>query len=546
MAASLLHVALLVRLGKPHPSGLRSDSNAYLELAWNLWHHGVYGSRVSVEYPPVVPMVYAPLMAIGDNTARFTALYAVHAAVFVAASLLLLRPLTATVGRARAWATLAVLQLGGSVIVHGYLAQSEGVFLAVLLGAAAAVYAVVERASAPRWFALGAAATLAVATRRIGLVVPAAAALTVGTWLVSSRGAPESRRGLWALPLGLLAGWAPELVAQALHGDSLSAYAGGPVKGHITGGIWAFQSPRHLQRLLHFIGLHLAWSTLATAGAPLILGAGLIWRYEDRPRWGVALPAPSAALAAFAGLAWLGMTALSVLHVARYQFGSARRTGWDLYPRYVDPAEPLLVLAAVVVVGGLAASLDRRRTIAVWAAVAAAVGLLSYPLTTVRGGRLLGAKGFADLGFGDLSPAMLLLPLLALVALRAVLFVKHKPGLALALMLAASWCLSFRSPVARLRPSTFRPPAVLQHDLVAADPRAPLAVLVRKKTNFRRYYYEPGFRSDHPVDWVRSDDLRGWMNEHPTGFVLSHDKDTAPKLPVAAEVGDWRVHRASE
>jgi hypothetical protein len=296
--------------------------------------------------------------------------------------------------------------------------------------------------------------------------------------------------------------------------------------------------------MARFFGLHLAWTLLATAGAPLLIAVGVLGRKEDRWRWGPAGDPAALALGAFAVLAWLGMTTLSVLHVARYQFGGHKHPGWDLYPRYVDPAEPILIVGALVVVAGLA-SVDRRRTWTVAVVAALVVAAVSWPLDTVRGARLPDAAQWRKWGLGGLAPAMLAAPMLLLVLAQGWAFVTRRTATwGLVLMLAGGWCLSLKSPLARARPSSWTPPAVLAAPPIADDPEAPLAVYVRRKSNFRRYYYEPAFRSDHPVDWLRgSEELQGWLAEHPDGFVLTHTKDKAIKLPVLARAGRWRIHQ---
>ena len=64
VVAVVAHLVAVVTLGKAAPGGLRADVNVYLELASNLWEHGEYGTRVSVTYPPLFPMLVAPFFAI--------------------------------------------------------------------------------------------------------------------------------------------------------------------------------------------------------------------------------------------------------------------------------------------------------------------------------------------------------------------------------------------------------------------------------------------------------------------------------------------------
>ena len=183
--AVVAHVGLMVWLGNPWPGGLKSDGNVYLELAQNLWFHGEYGSRVAVTYPPLYPMMIAPTFAIAGNTARFAAIYALHALWIAGASLLLWPMLRDALGGRRAWLVLAGAQLLGGATIACFHPQTETLFTALLIAATGLTYLAFKAPSPGRWFALGLACGLALATRRMALAMRGLMPATASSWSIS-------------------------------------------------------------------------------------------------------------------------------------------------------------------------------------------------------------------------------------------------------------------------------------------------------------------------------------------------------------------------
>ena len=117
------------------------------------------------------------------------------------------------------------------------------------------------------------------------------------------------------------------------------------------------------------------------------------------------------------------------------------------------------------------------------------------------------------------------------------------------LAIVASWTLTLDSGWRRLSGvSSYEPPAVLSLEVLTKSPRAPLAVVVYKRGHGSRPYYEPAFRSEHPLRFVQpGPELREWIQQHPEGFVLLRKKDRmeTPSTGVrtVAETRNWLVQQ---
>jgi len=549
--AVVAHVALMVWLGNPWPGGLKSDGNVYLELASNLWRHGEYGTRVSVTYPPLYPMLIAPTFAIASNTARFAVIYALHALWLAAGSLLLWPMLRDALGNRQAWFALAAAQLLGGATIAAFHPQTETLFAALLTAATGLVYLCWKRSTPWRWLALGLVCGLALSTRRMALALPLALALLLALEAWSARGGQRSLPWLPAvfIGVGFALGLTPELVGSLLQGELIQPYDSDPVTGHLKAGAKAFAGPLRLLELVRVFGRHLAYLCVIGFGAPAIIVAALrarAWSDERVPQLGAA--------ALFLALSALALVGMTTLHIVRYTFRGGIGTGWDLYPRYMDPLEIALVLVGLAAgtwllrERGLAVAVPRvrYRTVLPWAATFAVLVIISGPLYRSRGGRLPSVEALDGWGFGPAAPW--LFPLLTLIVLAAAVawWSKGRWASVWTVVLAGvlSWGISTHSAIFRATANCAGvSPAIYETiPLQQAGPRAPVAVMVGQPGPNSRHYYEPAFRSDHPVDFIAPDEVQAWANEHPDGFVLVWSRDRAPKLKVVARASGWQAY----
>lgn len=553
-AAVIGHCVVLNILGFPSPGGPTADANVYLELALNLWQEGTYGTKVAITYPPLYPMVLAPTFAIGSNALQFATIYTLHGLFLALGTLTWLPMLTHHLGRERAWLALALVQFAGGATLHGYNAQTEPLFTALLTGAVGLAWSAWQR---PRWWLwplIGLLAGLAVCTRKMGLVLPMALTLLIAadawSWVRGRGPFPGGRAVL--IGLGLAVGLIPDQVADALHGATVQPYGEGAAKSHLNAGLRAAKS-WNTAFLMTQIGLrHLAYLAAATLGAPLVIGAAL-------SRFGQ--PRPSLALNRTLQLVtWVtaGSIAMTTLHMTRYWLRPGR-TGWDLYPRYVDPVEPALLLLGLVAATWLFANRPatswRLRLLPTipWLGLAALGFILSGPLDRTRGGRLLRTpllakrlNGLVD-GLGDVAPFLFIIVGALLLVLWAWRQARGRTALLthLALAIAISWAISYHSPLSRLL-DTPRTPAIVQATSLQAAPRADLAVVVQRPGASSRKYYEPAFRSDHTVWFITKRDIKAWTKEHPTGYVLYLKGDPElTGLELRQRSAEWLIYRAS-
>lgn len=558
VAALALRCTLVMWFGQPGPKGSNADENVYLELAWNLFTHGEYGTRVSITYPPLFPMFAAPTFAIESNTLRFATLYGAQALVAGLATLLALPGLSAIVGRGGAWGALAVLQLSSGVLYSARTAQSETLFSALFVASMGAIWSLWDRPTARRAVVAGLIIGLAITTRRTALVLPVAVGILLAWDLVEdgrTAVAGAARRGAGLL-VGLGLGLTPELVASTLHGTVIQPYSGGVASGHLGAGLQSFGSLHHLGLAIQVSARQLLYLVVATFGAPLLLGALLL---DPRRPSAERPPKGLERAAAFALWSSIGLAAMTALHILRYSFSVGTAKGWDLYPRYLDPAEVPLLLGAFALCAwhqryGSLATWDRGRVLALvrpWLLGAGVLVLVSGPMARPRGGRLswvdLAESGPLGRGAAWLFPVFCALTLWAVLGLAAS---KLRWGRARGLAVAVlwGWLLSPQVPwgwvtVGRASSSL---PAVLQAEPVARDPRRPLGVLVPSASAFHRKYYEPAFRSDHPLWFLRPVERDAWVEAYPEGLLLIRKGDPAPPGRPLATTKDWGIWDASE
>ncbi len=552
--AVIAHVGLMVWLGNPWPGGFKSDGNVYLELAQNLWLHGEYGSRVAVTYPPLYPMMIAPTTALPGHEARFAGIYALHALWLAAASLLLLPMLRDGFGRTRAWVLLAGAQLVGGATIACFHPQTEALFAALLVAATGLAYLAVKAPSPGRWFALGLVCGLAFATRRMALAL----ALALAVLLALEAHAAWRRReplpwlaALWT-GVGVGVGLLPEAIATLLQGQVIEAYSGNPVAGHLKAGAKALAGPLRLLELLRVFGRHPAYLCLTTLGAPAVLCAALhagVAREEGDSR-------ALGRTVAFIGVTILGLVGMTTLHIVRYTFRAGVGSGWDLYPRYMDPVEVPLLLVGIAAAGwllrerGLAVAVARVRLRAAlpWVITFAIGAAIGGPLLRSRGGRLPSVGALEEWGFGVTAPWLFLVLVLLVLGLSLWWWTRGRWATPWTLLLAAlfSWGVSTHSVVSRAGGDA-ESPAIPIYDtdvLREAGPAAPIAVMVEKPGSNSRYYYEPAFRSDHVVDFLPPDEVVAWAEDHPDGFVLVRSEDQAPRLRVVARKEGWQAYRS--
>ncbi len=551
-AAVLAHIVVLERLGFASPGGTGADANVYLELAQTLWREGTYGTRVSITYPPLYPMLIAPTFAIPSNAAQFASIYALHGLLLAAGTLACLPMLKHHLGRERAWLALALVQFAGGATLHGYNTQSEPLFTALLVGTVGLAWSAWAEPRWGRWVGLGLLAGLAACTRKMGLVVPVALALLVAhdlvAWIQRRGPFPGARAAL--LAVGLAVGLTPGMVADHLHGAAVLPYGEGAAKSHLLAGLQAMGGFTTGGLMVRIALRHVSYLCAATLGAPIVIAAALT-------RWGP--PRPPLALArSMQLLTWItaGSVGLTTLHLTRYWL---RHTGWDLYPRYVDPVEPALFLLGLLAAVWLAAERPavhwRARLLPVvpWLGLAVLGFVAGGALNQTRGGRILRTGELSrrlnalSEGLGSVAPLLFLVAGLALLALWAW---RHAHGRTarlqhLALGIAVSWAISFHSPLSRLTHAP-RPSALMRASSLVDAPDADLAVVVLRPGAASRKYYEPAFRSDHAVWFIRRDEIPAWTAAHPQGYVLWLKGDPPLRgLEVRQRSADWVIYRAS-
>lgn len=554
LAAVAIHGLLLVQLGRPWPAGLRGDSNVYLELAMNLWRDHSWGTRVATDYPPLYPTLIAPAFAIAGNAARFAFIYFLHSIVLGAASLALVPALQRQLGARRAWLTVAALQFLGATMFHGYSTQTECLFAALIVAATGIAWQAWNRPSFGRWVLLGFLCGLAVCTRRTGLVLPVALGML---WLADVLAARRDGAGIpWraglAMAGGFVLGLLPEIGVVAVTGEAIVSYGGNPVKGHLKAAVDSASSLQGLVWAFQVTGRHVAYSVILTFGAPLAIILLLLRRRSPAP-----LPLRRAA--AFALLVVLGLIAMTSLHILRDYLKDLAY--YDLYPRYVDPPELALVtmglLSFLWLRSDAAEQSSLRQRIGRSSLLAGSVlGVLALtgPLQLSRGGHY---PKLATIESWGLPPwlagyFLLLVGVVALAAwvatwsLRSRLFV-----VPLVLSLLASWSIGAPGAATRLFSDPGdRRPRVLQLAPLEREAQAPLAIVVHRPGRAGRYYYEPAFRSDHPVWFVGPrGQLEEWLREHPQGFVLVYKRDRKRKrsgdLQLVSRGRKWLVYRSS-
>jgi 4-amino-4-deoxy-L-arabinose transferase-like glycosyltransferase len=537
-----VHVLLLWHLGYPFPAGRYADENVYLEIASNLWTEGRFVSHVDRVYPPLYPGLVAPAFAFTTNVTRYAVIRLVHALVFAAASLALLPAMTEALGRRRAWFALGALQLLGGVVHYGKTTQTEPLFTALLVAALGLAWSAWSSPSAPRWAAVGLVCGLALCTRRTALVLPVAFGVLAAADLVRSRQVVWRSTVGWTVGFGV--GLLPELLATVAAGQLIDPYSGIATLSHLAAGTAALESWANLALAVEFLSRHLSWLAWSTAGAPLLLLAVLLGREH--------LPRPEARTAALALLIGAALAAITTLHMIRYRYrlGDTARE-WDLYPRYVDPAEPILAAAALLATGWLiksGAGLSRR-TVAWLGAAAGGLLLLSGRFDQVRGGRLprVGFREALPLPDGFAPWLFLALGGVVIAAWTAARLRPRTPSPAAFLVgiLVISWGVSAHHPWLRhTDPKEPRTPKVLTLEPLTAAPRAPLAVLVNPDRRRSRKYYDPAFKSDHPVQWIAPSQAVDWLRAHPDGFVLSRKGDPVPSgLTRVDAAALWRIYR---
>jgi len=520
-------VVLLVGYGGP-PRHPRLDVNNYLELALNLWRDGTYGSVVSTDYPPLYPFLVAPTFALSSNDLRFAIIYGAHALLLAGASLTLLPMLRSAMSERSAWLTLAAAQFLAGAGYHALWARSEALLMALFCAATGAVWWALDRPSSRRWFVVGVLCGLAVACRRTGLVVPAAA--TIVALMHPGRG-----RAVLALAAGTAIGLGPEVAAAWLHGGTLRTYHDGVVASHLSAVTRMWATPERIDLAVSTAARQLVYPLVAFAGAPLVLLGWARRRAE--------LPRPLAGASAFALLGLLGLAALSTLHILRYAYGRPDAEAWHVYPRYLDPAETAVILCAVAVA---AHRRDAHPWSAWWFVPAALVVLPAVPTTRFRGSRVAPLRLFEGTPLESWYPY--LLAVLAGAVLIALVLARGRYGRASTVVAAVGlgWMISFHfvGDVDRWSRATPVPP-ILRTAAVAAAPDAPLAVLVRRRPIHKRELYGPGFRSDHDVYWVPLREIPAWLEAHPDGFVLTRTFERAPGhrlgLTLSAATKRWAV-----
>ncbi len=179
----------------------------------------------------------------------------------------------------------------------------------------------------------------------------------------------------------------------------------------------------------------------------------------------------------------------------------------------------------------------------------AAALLLAGPLRRPRAARLPSPERLESWGFTTSPELVVPIVSAAVLVLWFLWWLRgfRRPLVVVAVALVLSQVITLASPIGRWQVgwSEDRMPEVLRLPALQKVPTAPIAVLVRRVGPFSRRYYEPAFRSEHPVSFVATGEpLRLWMAEHPDGFVLTHRKDPKAKLERVGKTKDWKVYRS--
>ncbi len=541
VAAVVVHVLLIQFLG---PAGIvnpKLDSNVYLDLAQNLWREGRYDTGLGKVYPPVYPMVLSPFFAIESNALRFNAIYTLHGVLLAAASLALLPLLRDLAGERRAWSALAAAQLLAGVTLHARNTRTEALFTALVLVSVGLAYRFAKRPDARSAAGFGLVLGLMVATRRTGLAfVAAGAALLAGRALWAWRTGGDVRDELrwvgFALA-GAFVGFAPELIVSALREAPVQAYGEGVATGHLSAATRAIESPRGWGILYRSASQHLLYYPLSSAGLALLVPAALVSR-----RAGISDPVRQAV--AFVAAGGLALAAMSTLHVVRYWLKRDLERGWDLYPRYLDPMEPVWLLVGFGLACAWAGDArSRRLAIAPWLVGTLVCVYLADRILFPRGGRLPWPLQIENLGWPFEGKYFLQALCVLVVVAFAADFARGtaKRTSMLLTAVALSWMLSAHLLVrwARLGLPAPDVPELLTTGPLRDAPTADVAVLIPPEGS-REAIYPFGFKTDHRLVFLRAPDLPAWEARHPAGYVLEAAPDDAEAWTVrpADEDGD--------
>jgi len=538
-AAVAAHILLLEWLGPSAVLTPKLDANVYLDLARSLWVEGKYESAVGKVYPPGYPMLIAPVFAVASNSLRFALIYALHGLLIGAGSLTLFPALREHLGARGAWIALSAAQGLAGVTIHSIHPRSEALFTALCLAAAGAAWRLGRRSDPGSALLLGLLCGLSLATRRTGIVLIAALVVVFVARALARRSGGLRTDAILAAAaaLGVAVGLVPEAVATALHGDALKSYSDGVLGSHLGAGPRALASPRGTAIALDVGATHLVYYVTSTLGMPLILFTALgARRIRDR------LDAATLHLAGFTLLATLGLAAASSLHVIRYWLRRDLEAGYDLYPRYLDPMEPGLILVGFALAGATLAGTakDRLRryapALAVTSTLLAAVKTMEFP----RGYRLPWPRQISPHVAAEwLFSAEALAVLIVFVALVASGWLQRYRTLVLALLVG--WLLSTHLVENWIQSGPARPkmPLVLQLDVVKADPTRTLALVPQKAG--RQATYLLSWKTDHDVWIISRDEVEDWVDDHPDGLVLGVQEMPLP-LPVVERYKRWVVY----
>jgi len=544
ISAVALHTVFLVLSGPTSVESSRLDANVYMDLARNLWQDGSYGSLVGAEYPPGYPIFIAPLFAISSNALRFHCIYAAHGLLFGVCSLALLPWLKDLCGRSSAFAALAAIQLLAGVTLHAQVPRSEPLLTALLLVAAGLSYNLARRPSGRRAFFLLAMCGLIISTRRIGLVVLVGVAVLLAQLAIAHG---RDWRLLLGAALGLAVGLTPEFLATISHGEALKTYGGGGVRTHLgalSGSLGSWETT--------VLGLQIAarqWTyfCLSTLALPIVVataGWGPLRKHLDEASR-FALDCILCTGIGLAGLTWM--------HIVRYWLYTGMEKGWHVYPRYLDPMEPLWVALgfalAVALLGRPELGADwkaRLRPLWLWGSISLVAIVVSGETWLFRGMRLPWKNAFKRLGLEAHRQEVFALLALALLALLVALWVsKTLPRRSsLVLVVACTWLISghhlqtWANKGFPHRETHY----LFEHKVMQAAPQAPIAVPV---TRADRAYFTLAFRSDHDVKMIKPESIEAWSKAHPDGFVVVRDNEFSPPLTRVAKRKRWTVYRAT-
>jgi len=341
-AAVLAHIVLLEVLGPSSVLTPKLDANVYLELAQNLWREGRFVTGSGKVYPPGYPLLLSPLFAIESNGFRFALIYALHG-LLLAGGAWTLRPLVRDLaGERLSWIAIASAQLLAGTTVHALHPRTETLFTALVMVSVALVYRLARAPDRRGALALGVVVGFMLATRRTGLAFAAAAAVMFALRFAAARPRGRLREEAslaLAAALGGLLGFSPELLVTLMEGP-VKAYSEGVLGSHLGAGLDALGSGKARIIIAASAAQHLSYYALSSLGLAILVPAALLSRPEARPD----LPPGVAQTTLYTGLGALFLAALSTLHVVRYWLRRDLEVGYDLYPRYLDPLEPVWLL----------------------------------------------------------------------------------------------------------------------------------------------------------------------------------------------------------